>query len=88
MCIPFCRSLRWRDHVQCKLLSAARLAIGLVSSESFSSIIQFACICCKASLLLVDCRDTLSLFDEMSMLQEYVVIVDAESALRVDEEIL
>ena len=88
MCIPFCRSLRWRDHVQCRVLSAARLAIGLVSSESFSSIIQFACICCKASLLLVDCRDTLSLFDEMSMLQEYVVIVDAESALRVDEEIL
>ena len=89
MCIPFCRSLRWRDHVQCRVLSAARLAIGLVSSESFSSIIQFACICCKASLLLVDCRDTLSsLFDEMSMLQEYVVIVDAGSALGVDEEIL
>ena len=78
MCIPFCRSLRWRDHVQCRVLSAARLTIGLMSSESFSSIIQFACICCKASLLLVDCRDTLSLFDEMSMLQEYVVIVDAE----------
>ncbi len=60
-----------------------------MSTESFSSIIQFACICCKASLLLVECRATLFLLDKMSMLQEHdVVIIDAESALRVDEEIL
>ena len=59
-----------------------------MSSESFSSIIQFACICCKASLLLVECRATLFLLDKMSILQESgdVVIVDAESALGVDEE--